>query len=122
MKKYYFFYNEDNQLVCKIDGPINKEFIATEAKEILRRINRMKFNQVRASTKSINLSNQAHSIFITDLDLFYENHLNFILRDHMPKIERTLIKRQRERAKKRVCRNIILGANKVLVGAMVWLV
>ncbi len=121
MKEYYFFFNDNNELQCQITD-LGKQFKISgqEAIEKLISINRVHFNNVRASNRLIKLNSNDLSVIISDLDDFYKYRYSKYIPDIMNNVKKAIEKRQKRKHKDKQIKNLKVFSGQVACGALIF--
>ena len=121
MKEYYFFFNDNNELQCEITD-LGKQFkISGQAAiEKLISINRVHFNNVRASNRLIKLNSNGLSVIISDLNDFYKYRYTKYIPSIMNSIKRAIEKRQKRKHKDKQIKNLKVFGGQSACGALIF--
>lgn len=120
MKEYYFFFNDNAEFLCEITENNEKiELTEQEAIDELINIDSMNFNKVHASNRLIRLNGEDISVMIADLDHFYSYGYSEYIPSIMERVDKAIVKRQKDNHKNEVVKNLKVTCGKIACGTLI---
>lgn len=116
----YTFSIINGHIICDIIKNSNVyKFDGFKAENQLRKMDKIKYNKIRASKKMLKLYSNNMNVVIKDIDEF--NSLNLLdkyFKNTLPQIKKAIISYQISRKTDQIAKNIQLNGKKVAVGAL----
>lgn len=120
MKEYFFFFNDNDELVCRIETEqeIN-EYEGQEAITRLYNIDSLPFEHFNATSRMVALNNKRIKVTIADLSEFFQKGYTAYLSNTLDSINKATADYQKRRKKKQAVTNLKVQGSRVLAGGLV---